>query len=470
MSADPSVSPDQTMSPDRPDRTRPPEPGPVKPFDFPAVHRERLDGDHSPELLAARHGDLPLVTVQVVIEGGAAMEPAGSAGIARLTAEALEAGTRSHDEEALAWELESLGVQLGTAAGWDAASVSLTVHRDRLDPAMAILADVVRRPSFPAESVERIRDEQLADILQRKKEPRALASDAAALFIFDEGVPYGRSLIGTEETVRGIGPEALRSFHAARYRGGSAALVITGGLAPAEAREAAARHFGDWRGEPAPPAEFEVRPRTDRTTVHIVDRPGSVQSEIRLGHVGVQRHHPDYFALVVMNTILGGAFTSRLNMSLRERHGFTYGARSSFDFRRKPGPFSVDVAVASDVTARAIQEARKEIDQLREDGPTQQELDSARDYLRGVLPLHLQTTSALASRLAGLFIFDLPSDYFKSYRQHIGAVSAEDVARVARESVRPDAMTVVVVGDAEQIEQPIRELGLGEVHVTETLP
>ncbi|MBW3553247.1 MAG: insulinase family protein, partial [Gemmatimonadetes bacterium] len=172
----------------------------------------------------------------------------------------------------------------------------------------------------------------------------------------------------------------------------------------------------------------------------------------------------------VMNTILGGAFTSRLNMSLREKHGFTYGARSAFAFRRRPGPFTVDVAVASDVTARAIQEALREIEALRADGPTADELDSARDYLRGVLPLTLQTTRQLASRIGELVVFDLPADYFASYRDRIAAVSAEDVRRVARDAIRPDRLAIVVAGDADQVRAPIEALALGHVEVHEATP
>ena len=171
-----------------------------------------------------------------------------------------------------------------------------------------------------------------------------------------------------------------------------------------------------------------------------------------------------------MNTILGGSFTSRLNMSLREKHGFTYGARSSFAFRRRPGPFTVDVAVASDVTDRAIREALKEIHQLRDDGPTADELDSARDYLRGVMPLKLQTTDQVASRLSELVVFDLPDDYFDTTRERIAAVRGEDVRRVANAHVRPDRLAVVVVGDAEQIEAPLRDLDIGPIETYETLP
>jgi zinc protease len=452
------------------DRTRAPTPGPVRPFRFPRVQRTRLGDPDAPELLVARHGRLPLVTAEVVVEGGAAAEPEDQAGIARLASAALEAGTASRDEEELAWEMESLGVDLEIGAGWDAASIAVTVHTDRLDPAMEILADIVRRPAFPADAVGRIRDQQLADILQRAKEPRALAADAVARFIFADDVPYSRSILGRKETVSALGSDTLRAFHRDHYTAGSAAILVTGAVEPDRARSVVDAHFGDWRGEPAPDAAFEVYQRADETRVFIVHRPGSVQSEIRMGHAGVDRHHEDYFPLVVMNTILGGSFTSRLNMSLREKHGFTYGALSSFAFRRRPGPFTVDVAVASDVTARAIEEALREIRQLREHGPTRDELDSARDYLRGVMPLNLQTTTQVAARLSELVVYRLPDDYFDTARQRIAAVTGHDVHRAAADHVRPDRLAVVIVGDAEQVEAPIRALDLGPIEIHESLP
>ncbi|MFW5947142.1 MAG: M16 family metallopeptidase [Gemmatimonadota bacterium] len=283
-------------------------------------------------------------------------------------------------------------------------------------------------------------------------------------------MPYGRSILGSRATVEGLGPDELRAFHERRYQAGSSAIIITGAIDLDRARETVRKHFDDWTGAPAGDVSFEVRPRVDETRVFLVDRPGSVQSEIRMGHIGVDRHHPDYFALMVMNTILGGAFTSRLNMSLREKHGFTYGARSAFAFRRRPGPFSVNVAVASDVTARAIEEALREIHTFREDGPGDDELESARDYLRGIMPLKLQTTDEIASRFAELVVYDLPDDYLATLRDAIAGVSRDDVHRVARDHVRPDALAVVVVGDADQIEEPIRQLGLGPIEIHSTLP
>jgi zinc protease len=213
--------------------------------------------------------------------------------------------------------------------------------------------------------------------------------------------------------------------------------------------------------------EFEVVPGVETSTIFIVDRPEAVQSEIRIGDVGVARDHEDYFPLLVMNTVLGGAFTSRLNMNLREKHGFTYGARSGFAFRRRPGPFVVQTAVATEVTARAVEEAYREMAILRDEGATTQEVEAARDYLRGIMPLELQTTDQLASRLADLVIFDLPDDYFQQYRDRIAAVTPADLQRVARAHLRLDRLAIIVIGDAKEIAAPLEKLGLGEVQIHE---
>lgn len=444
-------------------RDSPPAPGPIRPLDFPRVVRRRLDNGLS--VLTARHGDLPLVTAELVIDAGAAGDPARKAGLAHLTVAALEAGTRRFSAEALAWELERLGIELDGEATWDAAMVRITVPRDQLEPALDLFAEVVRHPSFAADEVERMRDEQLASLLQRTKEPRALASDMAARFIFAPDVPYARPLIGTTASVEGLSAEDVRAFYDAHYLPGASSLIFVGDIDADAARTLADRHFGDWpAGQPDVP-EFDVVPGIEERTIFVVDRPGAVQSEIRIGDVGVARHHEDYFPLVVMNTILGGAFTSRLNMSLRERHGFTYGARSGFAFRRRPGPFVVQAAVATEVTARAVEEALAEIRALRTDGATEQEVAAARDYLRGVLPLQLQTTDQLASRLADIVVFDLPDDYYDRYRDRIAAVSADDVQRVAREHLRIDRLAIVVVGDAERIAPDLEALGTGPVEV-----
>ncbi len=446
--------------------TRPPEPGPIRTFDFPTIHRHRLGSADGLTVLAARHGDMPLVSARLVLDAGASAEPAGAEGAARLTAHALETGTERRSAVELSWAFETLGIELRTGTGWDSASVGFTVPADRLEPALELLAEVVRQPAFPADQVERLRDEQSATILQRRKDPRALADDMAARFIFARDVPYGRPIPGTAESVAGLDRDAVVRFYRDRYRPGSAALVLTGAVEPDRAAHMAERLHG-WDAGTAEPVNVEVRARVDQTTIFLVNRPGAVQSEIRIGHVGVERLHQDYFNLLVFNTILGGAFTSRLNMNLREKHGFTYGARSRFAFRRRPGPFSVQVAVATDVTARAIEEALNEIRALRDDGVTTEELDAARDYLRGIRPLQVQTTDQLASRIAEVFTFDLPTDYFQHVGDRIAAVSADDVLRAARQHVRPDRLAVTVVGDADHIATPLRHLQMGDIEIHE---
>ena len=438
-------------------RAQAPTPGPVRPFEFPEVTQITLD--NGMRVLHARHGRLPVVSAQVVIDAGAATEPADKGGLAHLTANALHAGTATHDGSRVAWELERLGVQLQTVADWDALQASITVPVDRIGDALGLLGDVVRNAAFPDAEVQRMREEQLAEILQRLKEPRALATDVAGRCVFAPDVPYARPLTGSTSSVSGLTAEDLRRFHRARFTPRNAALVVVGDIDAHDARELAARCFGAWQGARAEAPDFTVRPRAPERTIFVVDRPGAVQSELRVGHVGVPRQHEDYFALVVMNTIFGGAFTSRLNMNLREKNGFTYGARSSYAFRRRPGPFLVQTAVGTDVTVRAVEEILAEAERLRDEGVLAEEVDNARDYLVGVMPLQMQTTDQLALALADLFVFDLPPDYFAQYRARIGAVSTDDVCRAAREHLRPRELAIVVVGDANSVQEGLEKLG-----------
>jgi zinc protease len=430
---------------------------------FPRIERQRLDNGLT--ILVAPHGDLPVITAELIIDEGAAGDPARKAGLSYLVANALETGTRSRNADQIAWELERLGIELEADATWDATMVRITMPRQHLEPALELFSEIVRHPAFPASEIERLRDEQLATILQRRKEPRALANDMAAHFIFAADVPYGRPLIGTTASVEGLGRDDVEAFHQMHFLPNAAALLFVGDIDAPTATTLADRYFGDWPAAQPTTSEFEVIPGVETSTIFVVDRPGAVQSEIRIGDVGVARDHEDYFPLIVMNTLLGGAFTSRLNMNLREKHGFTYGARSGFAFRRRPGPFLVQTAVATEVTARAVEEAYREMATLRDDGATDQEVADTRDYLRGIMPLELQTTDQLASRLADQVIFHLPDNYFQEYRDRIAAVTPADVQRVARSHLRIDRLAIIVVGDANTIAEPLQKLGLGEVEV-----
>jgi len=444
-------------------RSEAPGPGPLRPYTLPVAHRQVLDNGLS--VLHAGQRGSGLITVLVLVDAGTIRERPEQAGLASLTAESLDEGAAGRSGEELAWRLEGLGVEPETEASWDSGWISATIQAERLDAALAVLADIVHRPSFPDREVERVRDEQLAEILQRRKDPRALASDLMLRFLYGDGEAYGRPIVGLAEHVRRMAAADAQAFHSTNFAPGRSAVLLVGDVEADAGVAAVQRAFADWRGNGGGVTAMAPPRSAAGGVIHVVDRPGSVQSEIRAAHAGLDRRHPDYFALRVMNTILGGAFMSRLNLNLREKNGFTYGVRSGFSFRRAPGPFLVQTAVATEVTDRALVEMLQEIELLRSDGVREDEAANARDYLAGVLPLELQTTQQIASRFAELVIHDLPDDYFQGYRAAIQAVTADDVVRVARTHLDPDRLTFCIVGDAAAVQAPLEATGRGRVQV-----
>ncbi len=447
------------------DRTRAPEPAELRPAHFPEVQRTELPGG-IPLLFALTPG-LPVVSLSVLVEAGAVHEPAERAGLASLTGALLESGAGSRTGSQIAEEVESLGIQLSVGASWEIAHLDVTGIRSRIPAAFGVVGDLIRSPTFPTGEVDRLRGEQLAGIMQRRAEPRGLANEMASRFIFSPESPFSRPISGTSESVSSLTRDDVAGFHAARFSPHGASVLVVGEIDIEEAVELAATNLSGWVGGVSPTAVVRSEPRSDVRRIVIIDRPGSVQSEIRVGHLGVRRATPDFFEIVVMNAILGGAFSSRLNLNLREKHGFTYGVSSGFAMRRQPGAFLVSTAVQSEVTADAVREIFHEIDGIRDRPVSTRELDDARNYLAGTFPLALQTTSGVASRLTEIAAYDLPLDYFDHYRERILAVDADAVRAAARERVRPQEAVVVIVGDASVVRDPIEALGLGEVKVVQ---
>ena len=447
------------------DRSHPPAPGAVRAFEFPDVLSTSSVGGLT--LRVARLPRLPVVAVGLVIPAGEAGLNPERAGHAVLTAHALEGGTQTNSGSELAEALEGIGASLQANAGWDATTVSLACLADRLDEALGLLAEVVLFPAFPDEEVGRMREQQLARLRQRDMDPTSLASDWAAELFHAPHVPYSRPVGGSLESVGRFGSEEAAGFAGESYRPQGGGLVVAGDVDTDEVAELAARVFSGWEGQAPGGRDFAVEPRFPGATVHVVDRPGSVQSEIRVGHPGVEMKHPEHHALTVVNTVLGGAFTSRLNLNLRERHGFTYGVRSRFAYRRSAGPFSVATAVDTDVTASAVREILHELRTMAGKGPSEEEVEAARDYVVGVFPLRLETTGQVASRITDLIVYDLPDDHHATYRDRIRAVTQADAAAAAGRHIRPDHVAVVVVGAADKVVGPLEELGIGPVTVHE---
>ena len=439
-----------------PGRRNEPAPGAMRNFDFPAVHGERLD--NGLQLRCVRVPRLPVVTTGLVLDAGEGIVDQGSAGLAVLTGDSLEGGTAVRSGVDLAEALEAIGAGLSIGTGWDSTTLSVSCMADRLDEAIELLAEVVLQPTFPADEVERVRSQSLAAIQQRKMDPSSIATDVSRTKTYADGAPYGRPLSGTHDSVAPLSSDSAAGFVEARYRPGGAGLVVVGDVDLDHVKSLAERSFGDWSGEAARMDGVGVEPRARERRMVVVDRPAAVQSEIRIGHVGQPRSTSDYFPLLVLNVILGGAFTSRLNLNLREEHGYTYGVRSQFSFRRSAGPWTISTAVGTEVTAAAVREALSEVEKLLAEGPTDEEVDAARDYIAGIFPLRLETTSQIASRIAELLIYDLPDDYHSAYRDRVRSVTRDQATEAARRCIRPDEMTVVVVGDGEQVRAPLEEL------------
>ena len=256
----------------------------------------------------------------------------------------------------------------------------------------------------------------------------------------------------------------VSAFYHAYYLPARATIIMTGDVSQKVAEQLAIDAFGDWHGSTGTNPENDDRQGRPTRQIRLVEKPDAPQVELRIGHVGIPRRHPDYFAVVVMNAILGGLFSSRINLNLREAHGYTYGAFSSFEWRRQAGPFMVSTAVQSDVTAAAAKEIVTEIERIRMTPVTQEELSLATSYLEGVFPIQYETTASIATALSMLVRHDLPADYFNVYRTHIRNVSAEDILHAAREHLHPDALQLTAVGDASVIAEPLAALNFGPLY------
>jgi zinc protease len=441
-----------------------PLPGEARPYRFP--HFERRTLGNGMGLVVAPVHKLPLVTAIAVVDAGATNDPVGREGAASLVASLLSEGTGSMDGDTLTLALERLGASLSTGGDWDTATAGITVTGERLAPALRLLADAVTSPSFPTRELERLREERFAELLQLRTEPRGLADEMATRFAYAPDARYSRPVGGTRESVRALEARDIGELYSARYRPGATTLVLAGDITVDDAADLVERTFGDWTGAPpAGTAAAPDAPNPQPRAVHLVAKPDAPQSELRLLHPGIPRVHPDYFQVVVLNAVLGGLFSSRINLNLRERNAYTYGARSEFDWRRDAGPFVVSTAVASDVTAAAAREVLDEIGRIRREPISEDELSLATNYLAGVFPIRYESTAAIATALANLVIYGLDDDYFDRYRDGIRGVTSEDVLAAAQRHLHPDRLRTVVVGDPATIRTPLTALDAGEVRV-----
>lgn len=446
-----------------PDRTHPPQPGPPAALNLPKIQQQKL-ANGLPVWIVELH-EVPVAQVNLVVLSGTANDPPGKYGIASLMAVMLEEGAGSRSALEVADAIDYLGADLGAATTSDLSAVRLHVPVARLAEALPIMADVALRPSFPKDELERQRTQRLTSLLQGRDDPPTISSVAFSRILYGKAHRYGTPQMGTAETIKTFTADDLKGFYNTTFRPEHAVLLAVGDLTADKAMPLFEKSFGGWQG--AGPTAAEKLPAAAppaARTIYLIDKPGAAQSQIRIGTIGVPRSTADYFPIQVLNTILGGSFTSRLNNNLREVHGYTYGAGSSFDMRADAGPFSASAGVQTDKTSEALKEFFVELNAILKPVPAD-ELARAKNYVALRYPSAFEATGDISRQLENAVVYKLPDDYFARYVQNIQAVTAADVQRVAQKYIKPDRLAVVVVGDQKVIEPGIRALNLGPIKV-----
>ncbi len=448
----------------RPDRGTPPKPGATPALKLPPIHKQKLSNGLAVWIIEQH--EVPLAQINLIVRVGSSADAVGSYGVASMTAAILDEGAGGRSALELADAVEFLGARLGTTSSFDYSAVRVSVPVAKLSEALPLMADVALRPTFPAAELERLRKERLTRLLQARDDPAAIIDIAFPRIVFGQTHRYGTAAGGGPTEVKALTLDDLRGFHRAYYRPDTSTLLVVGDVTAATVMPLVERAFGSWKGEGAAGANqpVPVAPQLTKRQIYIIDKPGAAQSQIRIGWVGVPRSTPDYATLQVLNTILGGAFTSRLNTNLRETHGYSYGAFSSFEERISPGAFFARAGVQTDKTAEALKEFFNELTGILKPIPAE-ELDKAKNYLALGFPAEFETTGDLAQKMEEQVVHGLPDEYFPSYIRSVVQATGPGVETAAARYIQPDKFAVVIVGDRKIIEAGIRALNLGPIDV-----
>lgn len=440
------------------DRTKPPMLGPPPALHIPPVVVRELS--NGVRLMIVERHSLPVADFILVVPTGATADPADRAGVANLVASMLTEGTATRNALQIADQMAYLGVSLSSSSSWDATTVRLSTPTAQLDSALALFADVSLHASFPDAEFARVKQDRLTSLLQLKDRGPAIASLIYPSILYGKDNPYGRSAIGTDASVSAMTTADLATFYHANFAPDGATLIAVGDVTPGEVEQKAQALFGGWAQRTVPKVTVGPGLAAPATTVYLIDKPGAAQSSFRIGSVGVARSTSDYFPITVMNTTLGGSFTSRLNQDLREDKGYTYGASSRFDMRKYAGPFTASAEVVSAKSDSALIEFMKQLRDIRDPIP-EAELAKTKRYLQLELPSSFETNGQVATRLSDVALYGLPLDYYNHVVDEIGAVTQGAAQRVAAKYIDPSHLAVLIVGDRKLIEGPIKSLNIG---------
>ena len=434
-----------------------PKPGPNPTFALPPIEKSKLS--NGLEVWIVPQKELPIVSMDLVIKSGGTFEPAEKSGITQMTATLLDDGTKTRSALDIANQLQAIGANINAGSDWDSTDVSMSTLTKNLDTALDIYSDVIVNPTFPEAEIENVRRSALGGFLQRRSNANAISNVVYSKILYGSH-PYGRQLSGTENTIKRLTRNDLVGYYEANYRPNNAVLIVVGDVDAKTLNPKLEKAFANWKPGSVSGGELPNVQPMQKATIYLVDKPGAAQSVLSIGQVGVDRSSPDYFPLQVMNSILGGQFTSRVNLNLREDKGYTYGARSGFSYRRGAGPFSASAGVQTAVTKESVSEFLKELNGIRGAIPiSDKELEYSKQALIRRFPSGFETVGQISNQLSNLVVYGLPDTYFNDYITKVNAVTLADVNRVANKYLTPDKMAIVVVGDRKIVEPGLKQLG-----------
>jgi len=434
-----------------------PKPGPDPSFNLPTIDKRKLSNGMN--VWIVKQSELPIVSMNMVLNAGATADPQDRAGLASTTASLMNTGTKNRSAVDIANQLQSIGVNIGANANWDSANVTMQSLTKNLDKALEIYADIVKNPTFPENELETLRRRTQVGLLQRKDNPNAISGVVYNRLLYGKDHPYGKSVTLDENSVKTVTRAEIERFYSTFYRPNNAALIVVGDTDANTIIPKLEAAFGDWKPADVPAISVPGGSSQNNSGIFIVDKPGAAQSVVSIGQVGVSRDNPDYFPLLVMNSILGGQFSARVNMNLREDKGYTYGARTGWSFRRGAGPFEASADVQTAVTKESVVEFMKELNGIRGSIPvTPAELEYNKQSIIRRFPQGFETVGQISGQLANLVIYGLNDSYFNEYIRKVNAVTLEDVNRVANKYLTPDKMAILIVGDRNVIEPKLREI------------
>jgi zinc protease len=444
------------------DRTRQPTAGPAPTTTIPTWTRTRLA--NGAELAVSVKKDLPLVAVTIAFVGGATTyEPADKVGMAGFTAQMLSEGTATKSADDLSNAQQMLGTSINAGISNESGTLGFTALKDRVDAALALAADMMLNPKFPAEALERIRGRTLVGLQQSRDQPNAIAANVFAKVNYGDAHPYGR--VPTEASVKAITRDDILAFHQAYYKPGRAVITVVGDVDPIKVKASIEKVFATWAaGGERPKFDYPPPPAMKARAIYLVDKPKAAQSVFQIGHPGPDRYTPDYYALQVMNTLLGVLFQSRLNHNIREVKGYSYGVSSRFAYGRGPGQFQAGGGIVTAKTDSALIEFMKELRGVQGAIPfTDDEITQGKDALVQSLPSTFSSVNGVRGAISGIYVQDLPEKFFQEYAAKVNAVTRDDLVRVAKRYIDVDNLNIIIVGDRSVIEEPLRKTGIAPI-------